>query len=275
MNEKTRELLIKTRRRLFGPNVGNNISAFKGNGIDFAELKEYSYGDDVRKINWKVTARQQKPYVNVFNEERELNIVIVFMVSGTIYFGSVRQKQEVMAEILALLGFSAIKNSDRVSAHFFAEKELFFFKPTKSQKSVYAMVEYALNSDVLGLNVDMDSLADFLLNSIKERSILLLIGDFFQRADLSFLAAKHELYAIIVRDPFEEEPKIFGEYRFKDPVTENETVLEVDENSIDEYKRALGEHDEALFNHFRKHNIPFTKIYTSEDPFIKLRELLK
>ena len=81
MNIKTRELLIKTKRRLFGQNIGNNISAFRGNGIDFAELKEYSYGDDVRKINWKVTAREQKPYINVFNEERELNIVLAFVLS--------------------------------------------------------------------------------------------------------------------------------------------------------------------------------------------------
>lgn len=275
MRSKTRELLIKTRRRLFGPNIGNNISAFKGNGIDFAELREYSYGDDVRKINWNATAREQKPYINVFNEERELNVVIAFMVSGSIYFGSIRQKQEVMAEILALLAFAAVKNSDRVSSHFFAEEEMIYFKPSKSQKSVYAMIEEALEIEALNRKLNLQAMADYLLKSVKERSVVILLGDFLQMADLSFLAAKHELYAVLVRDRFEENPKLLGECALIDPNSGKESIFEIDKNSISRYEELLNTHDKKLFEHFRDCKIGYTKIYTDEDPFYKLRELLR
>ncbi len=275
MNAKLKALLIKTRRRLFGQNVGNNISAFRGNGIDFAELKEYSYGDDVRKINWKVTAREQKPYINVFNEERELNIVIAFLVSGSIYFGSRRQKQDVMAETLGLLSFAAVKNSDRVSAVFFDEQMRRHFKPTKSQKSLYAVLEYALGIDVLGKRADTQALADYLLKSVKERSIVVLIGDFYDMADLSYLGAKHETYAVVVRDPFEERPHLAGEYDLIDPATMRHYPVDMDESVGEAYMRALGRHDESLWDHFRKNRIAYTKIYTDEDPFVKLKEMLK
>ncbi|BBG65968.1 hypothetical protein NNO_1265 [Hydrogenimonas sp.] len=275
MNRKTRELLIKTRRRLFGQNIGNNISAFRGNGLDFAELKEYSYGDDVRKINWNVTAREQKPYINVFNEERELNIVIAFILGGTIHFGSVRQKKEVMAEILGLLSFSAINNSDRVTTLFFDSGVERYFKPTKNPKSIFATMEHALDVDVLGRKTDLQALADYLLKSVRARSVVLLIGDFYEKADLSFLAAKHELYAIIVRDPFEERPSFDGEYDLVDPVSGEHSVIDIDRDLLSEYRKVLESHDEALYEEFAANRIAHTKIYTDEDPFIKLVELLK
>ena len=275
MNAKAKELLIKTRRRLFGQNIGNNISTFQGNGIDFAELKEYTYGDDVRKINWKVTAREQKPYINVFNEERELNIVVGFLVSGSIYFGSVRQKQEVMAEILALLGFAALKNSDRVTSIFFDSETLQWFKPSKSPNIVYAALEYALKLEVLGHRGDMQRFADFLLNSIPHRSIVLLLGDFYEEVRFDFLSTKHEVYAIMVRDRFEENPSLDGEYDLIDPVSGEEEILEIDAGIVAAYRKDLQRHDEKLAEHFLKHRVGFTKIYTDEDPFIKLRELLK
>ncbi len=275
MKRKAKEILIKTRRRLFGPNVGNNISTFQGNGLDFAELKEYTYGDDVRKINWKVTAREQKPYINVFNEERELNIVIAFSLGGSIWFGSVRQKQEVMAEIQALLGFAAIKNADRVSHIYFDEKLDRWFKPTKSPNTLYAALEYALGVEVLGRRCDMNALAHFLLDAVKERSIVLLLGDFLEPTDLSLLAAKHETYAVIVRDPFEENPSFDDAIELVDPADEKRFLFDGDAHAIKAYREALAKHDEALREHFLRHRIGHTKIYTDEDPFLKLREMLK
>ncbi|WP_457599325.1 DUF58 domain-containing protein [Hydrogenimonas sp.] len=275
MKQKARELLIKTRRRLFGPNVGNNISAFAGNGIDFAELREYRYGDDVRRINWNVTARAQKPYVNVFNEERELNVVVVFMLSGSIYFGSVRQKQEVMAEVLGLLSFAAVRNSDRVTTLFFDKGVERLFKPTKSQKSLYAALEHSLSVEVLGKRCETASLVDYLLKGIRERSIVVLVGDFYEMPDFSTLAARHELYVAIVRDRFEEEPSFEGEYDLLDPVTDRHNRIDIDEGVLSAFRERIRSHDEALREHFAKHRIASTKIYTDEDPFIRLKELLK
>lgn len=275
MNTKAHELIIKTRRRLFGQNIGNNISAFQGNGLDFAELKEYTYGEDVRKINWKVTARQQKPYVNVFHEERELNIVVGFLLDGGIYFGSVRQKQEVMAEILALLGFAALKNSDRVTNLFYDREVVRWFKPTKSPNTLYAALEFALQTDVLGRTGDLQGFADFLMRSVRQRSIVVLLGDFRQEADLSFLGARHEVYAVVVRDRFEEEPELFGETELVDPETLERFDVEVDGGALRSWRQKLRRHDEKMHEHFLKHRIRHTKIYTDEDPFPKLREMMK
>ena len=275
MNTKAHELIIKTRRRLFGQNIGNNISAFQGNGLDFAELKEYTYGEDVRKINWKVTARQQKPYVNVFHEERELNIVVGFLLDGGIYFGSVRQKQEVMAEILALLGFAALKNSDRVTNLFYDREVVRWFKPTKSPNTLYAALEFALQTDALGRTVDLQGFADFLTRSVRQRSIVILLGDFRQQADLSFLGARHEVYAVVVRDRFEEDPELFGETELVDPETLERFDVEVDGAALRRWRQRLAEHDERMHEHFLKHRIRHTKIYTDEDPFPKLREMMK
>ena len=275
MKTKVKELLIKSKKRVFGQNIGNNSSTFVGNGIDFTELREYVYGDDVRKINWNVTAREQKPYVNVFSEERELNIVVVFMISGTIYFGSIRQKQEVMAEILAILGFSAVKNQDRLTTFFFDEKLDRFFKPTKSPNSVIVSLEYALNLDVIGKDINLNQLINFLINKIKQKSIIFLIGDFYHLADFTFLVKKHEVYAVIVRDRFEEEPKLNGEYDLIDPVSKTHNSLEIDANILKAFKKDFKNLDESLKEHFRKNRISFTKIYTDEEPFLKLLELVK
>jgi len=275
MKAKTKEILIRTRRRLFGQNIGNNISAFQGNGIDFAELKEYSYGDDVRKINWNVTAREQKPYINVFNEERELNIVLGIALSGSLYFGSVRQKQEVAAEIVALLGLSAIRNSDRVTTIFFDEAVVRRYKPTKSQNTVYAQVEEALSLETLHRKGNLQAFADHLLHTMRQRSIVVVIGDFMQVADLSFLSAKHELYAVIVRDRFEEDPDLEGSWNIEDPISGEEHSVDFDDGLRRRHRREIERLDGAWREHFLKNRIGFTKIYTDEDPFLKLREMLK
>ncbi len=273
--KRAKEIIIKSRRKLFGQNIGNNLSNLKGNGLDFFELREYVYGDDVRRINWKVSAREQKPYINVFNEERELNIVISFLISGSIYFGSKRQKQDLMAEVLALLSFSAMINYDRVTTIFFDEKINHFFKPTKSQNSIYEKVEYALSLDPIGKRVDFKNLSNFLLNSIKQKSIIFLIGDFYEKVDLTLLSKKHEVYAVIIRDPFEENPKLFGEYDLVDLVSKNHNRLDIDEAILTSYKEELSKEDKNLFEHFRKNRISFSKIYTDEEPFGKLKEMLK
>ncbi len=276
MIPKAKEIIIKTKKRLFGANIGNNVSIFQGSGLDFSEIREYRIGDDVKKINWKVTARVNKPHVNVFYEERELNIVFCFLVSGSIYFGSVRQKQELMSEILTLVGFSAVKNSDKFHAIFFDEKVIKRFAPTKSQKLLYAILEEALILDALGKKVDFEALQKYLLHTLKQKSIIFLVGDFLQdEIDLSLLGAKHEVYAVIVRDKFEEEPKLTGENVLIDLESLQEFEMEIDETIIKQYQKILQEHDEKLKVHFLLNKIEFVKIYTNEDPFFKLANLFR
>ncbi len=273
MNTKAREIIIKTKKRLFGANIGNNISVFQGNGLDFSEIKEYQIGDDVKKINWKVTAKEQKPYINVFNEERELNIVVCFMLSGNIYFGSVRQKQELMSEILTLIGYSAIRNSDRFSTVFFSDKEEEYVKPTKNINWLYTTLEKALEFDSLGKEVDYAKLSDYLLQTIKQKSIIFVIGDFFEEVDFSLLGAKHEVYAIVARDKFEEEPKFSGDLSLIDTKTLKQNEVSLDGSAIKNFKAEIERRDKKLFEHFLKHQIGAIKVYTDEDPFVKMQRL--
>ena len=273
MNTKAREIIIKTKKRLFGANIGNNISVFQGNGLDFSEIKEYQIGDDVKKINWKVTAKEQKPYINVFNEERELNIVVCFMVSGNIYFGSVRQKQELMSEILTLVGYSAIKNSDRFSTIFFSDKEEEFIKPTKNINLLYNTLEKALEMDSLGKSVDYNKLSEYLLQTIKQKSIIFVIGDFFEEVDFSLLVAKHEVYAIVVRDKFEEEPKFSGDISLIDTNSLKQSEVGIDNSVLKNFKAKIEKRDSKLFEHFLKHQIGAIKVYTDEDSFVKMQRV--
>jgi uncharacterized protein (DUF58 family) len=272
---KSEEILIRTRRNIFGANAGGSPSIFAGNGLDFSELKEYTFGDDVRNINWKVTAREQKPFVNVFNEERELNIVVVFLESGSIFFGSKRFKQEVMAEALSLISYSAIRNDDRVSTLVFSDKEEFFLPPTRALGSLNVTVPEVLGRDPLGKRVDYAALVDYINSRIRRRSLIFLIGDFYgERIDLSLLA-RHEVYAIMVRDRFEEYPALAGEIELLDAQTLESAGLTLSPALARRYGEALAEHDRRLGEHFAAHRILATKIYTDEEPFIKLSALFR
>jgi len=275
IEEVAREILIKTKRKIFSHNIGNNATAFVGNGLDFSELREYHFGDDVRKINWKATAKEQRPYINLFTEERELNIVLAFMVGGSIGFGSRRIKQELMAEVMALIAFSAMKNSDNVTTIAFSDHEEYFRKPTKSINSLHEVLPQLLAIDPMGKTVDYQALSDYLLGRIKQKSIIFIVGDFFEELDLSFLSAKHEVYVIMVRDRFEESPKLHGSLDLIDPSTLQQQGFEFDQGMIHAYEALIQAADKRHYEHFLGHNIRYTKIYTDEDPFYKLNYLVR
>ncbi len=272
--DKTEEILIKTRRNIFGQNVGGSPSLFSGNGLDFKELREYEIGDDVRKINWKVTAKAGRPFVNLFNEERELNIVVAFMVSGSIYFGTRRFKQELMAEILALLSYSSIKNDDRLSTLFFSDKEEFFMPPTKKMGALNITLEKALGLNPLEHESDYSAFVDYVNERIKKKSLIFIVGDFYGDVDLSMLN-KHEVFAVMVRDRFEEAPKLLDEMELVDPNTMQHQEFMLSPKILNAYQKELEAHDENLMMHFDQHRIKHTKIYTDEEPFVKLSNLFR
>ena len=272
--DKTEEILIKTRRNVFGQNAGGSPSLFSGNGLDFKELREYDIGDDVRKINWKVTAKAQRPFVNLFNEERELNILVIFMVSGSIYFGTKRFKQELMAEILALLSYSSVKNDDKLSTLFFSNKEEFFMPPTKKMGALHITLEEALGLDPLQKQSDYSALVQYVNERVKRKSLIFVVGDFYGDVDFSLLN-KHEVFAVMVRDHFEESPKLSGEMDLVNPNSMDSEEFILSPKIIKAYKKELQAHDKKLEMHFDQHHIRHTKIYTDEEPFIKLSNLFR
>ena len=272
---KFRKIIIKAKRKIFSEMAGNNLSHFEGEGFDFVELREYHFGDDVRKIDWKVTAKKQKPYIKIFREEKELNVVIVSLLGGSVYFGSKRFKQDVMAELFALLSFSAIKNQDNFSSVIFTNRAELYTKPTKKMYGAYKGVEEILGFDPLGKEINYKELVLYLRNRIKRRSIIFLLGDFIGDIDISLLAKKHEVVSLVVRDKLEENPPAIGYANLLDPSSKKFVQMDLDEGSLKKYKKMIKENDAKLFKHFIKNRVRFTKIYTDEEPFVKLSKLLR
>jgi len=272
---KLQKILVRARRQVFSEMVGNNPSIFQGEGYDFIELREYMPGDDIRHIDWNITAKLQKPYIKIFREERELNVVVASMLNGSVHFGSKRFKQDVIAEVAALLSFSTLKNGDLLSSYIFSDKMEAHLKPSKKLSSVHKGVDEILNFDPLNKKANYKNLADTLFKRLKRKSLIIVIGDFFEIPDFKLLAKKHEVVAIVVRDLLEEKPPEMGFASLVDP--ESGAVLEGDFNkqSVEAYARRVQIHDRELYATFRKHQIRFTKVYTHASVGVALRRLFE
>ena len=275
MNKQVKKIILKTKKQVYGDMLGNNASLFQGEGFEFAELREYVYGDDVRKIDWKTTAKLGKPFIKVYKEERELNVVVVSLLSGSTYFGTVKQKSDVMAEVVATLGFSAIKNADLFSHMLFADKMYDLSKPSKKLFSVHKAVEDVMAFDPLGKEADYTVLVETLINRLKKKALLFIVSDFVGDIDLKLLAKKHDVFAVIVRDKFEEDPTDLGYLRLIDMETRQSFEGDIDSGTLKSYKKALHDNDENLYRQFKKQGVRFTKIYTDEEPTLKLMKKMR
>ena len=275
MKRRLKEILLKVKKSVFTGNLGNTLTTFKGTGLDFCEIKDYVVGDDVRSINWKSTAKGMGVKVNLFNEERELNIIIAYMVNGSICFGTKRIKQEVMAEVMGFLTYSALKNNDHLTTLFFDENPLKIYKPTKNLGVLEDTLSYALELDVLGKKIDYASFSNFINANKKKRSLIFLIGDFYDEIDISSISFKNEVYALVVRDRFEEDPLFHGDVSLVDPVDMSENIMSLDKASLKEYKKLIFEHDEKLFEHFVANRVKFGKVYTDDDIYLKISQIIK
>ncbi len=273
--KNARHILIKARRQIIGDRIGNNPSMFRGEGYDFIELREYVPGDDTRHIDWNITAKMQRPFVKVFREERELSVVSVAMLSGSLHFGSGRFKNEVVAEAVALVGYSAIANGDLFTHINFSETITEEVRSTKKHFAVAQSVENVLQSDLIGRRADYNAMARDLYKRLRRRSLIVVIGDFFEIPDLRLLAKKHEVVAVIVRDRFEEKPAPMGFTALIDP--ETGAVVEGDFNarSVQKYHDRVRAHDAELFERFRKDGVRAVKLYTDGSASVALRRLFE
>ena len=272
---KLKKILVRARRQVFSEMVGNNPSIFHGEGYDFIELREYMAGDDIRHIDWNVTAKMQKPFIKIFREERELNVVLVSVLNGSVHFGGDKFKQDMIGEVNALLGFSTIKNGDLLSSYIFTDKMINHSKPSKKVHQVQTITKEILEFDALNQKVDFKIIADSLFKRLRRKSLILVVGDFFEIPDFKLLAKKHEVVSIIVRDRLEENPPQMGFASLVDP--ESGAVLEGDFNhsSVESYAAKVQKYDHDLYNTFRKHQVRFTKIYTDDIASVNLRRLFE
>lgn len=277
MNHTLKKILIKTKRKIFSEVIGNNSSLLKGEGYDFMELKEYEYGEDVKKIDWVISAKFKKPYVKVFHAQKELNINIVPILNGSIYFGSKKFKQELVTEICSILAYSCVKQGDPFTSYIANEDIQLCTKKSKRNFWVTKMAEEIFNYQCIGKTSNFKKISDELFKVIRKRSIIFLIGDFFdiENLDLKLLSKKHEIVAIIVRDKFEEKPFELGNVNLIDPATSKTFDGNIDKSTVLKYEKAIKENDHKLYEHFQKCGVRFCKIYTEEEPLPKLLRLLK
>jgi len=272
---KLQKILVRARRQVFSEMVGNNPSIFQGEGYDFIELREYMPGDDIRHIDWNITAKMQKPFIKVFREERELNVVLVSILNGSVHFGSKKFKQESIAEVAALLGYSTLKNGDLLSSYIFTDEMISNSKPSKKLHQIQKYVDDILSFNAINKKVDFKVIADTLFKRLKRKSLIIIIGDYFEIPDFKLLARKHEVISIIVRDKLEENPPEMGFASLVDP--ESGAVLEGDFNasSIKAYSKKVQIHDHKLYETFRRDQIRFTKVYSDSFAGVDLRRLFE
>ena len=277
MNQALKKILIKTQKQVFSEIIGNNSTRQKGSGYDFSELKEYEYGEDVKNIDWVISAKLQKPYVKVFHSQKELNIKIVSFLSGSTYFGTDVFKQEVIVQIAVALGFICVKQSDPFTSYIANEELNICTKKSKQIFNVNFMAEQLYSYNVIGKNIDYKKIISELFKVIRHKSMIFLIGDFFEisNLDLKLLSQKHEVLAIIVRDKFEENPLELGNVNFIDPSSNKSFEGVLNKSTVEAYIKNVKENDHKLYTHFQNCAVRFTKIYTNEDPIKKLIGLLR
>ena len=277
MDKNLKKILIRTKKAIYSNKIGNNTSKFKGEGYDFSELREYEDGEDVRKIDWVISAKVGKPYVKVFHAQRELDINIVALLGGSVHFGTTVFKQEIICEIASLIGYSAISQGDTFSSFIANEQTRLFTKQTKNIFAVEKMVEGFYQYDVKGKTVNHKELSNELYKKIRKKSIIFLLGDFFNcdEMQLSLLAKKHEVIAIVVRDKFEESPSELGNVNLVDPSNYSRFEGTINKDTILKYKQVVKHNDEVLFQNFKKWGVEYTKVYTHENVTAKMMRLFR
>ncbi len=221
--KKVRKIEIKTRgltRHLFS---GEYHSAFKGRGMSFSEVRNYQWGDDVRHIDWNVSARTGEPHIKIFEEERELTVMLVVDVSQSAFFGTGEAtKQEFITEICALLSFSALSNGDKVGLLLFSDRVELFMPPKKGKPHILRIIRELLNTEPEGRLTDLGGALEYLQNVLKKRSICFILSDFQTKSyesPLKTLARRHDVIGLHVADPRETELPDIGLVQLEDPET--------------------------------------------------------
>lgn len=280
MMARVRKLELKARRLVRESFSGEYLSSFRGQGLDFDDFREYQHGDEVRFIDWNVTARMNSPFVRKFREERELSVVIAVDVSGSADYGSVSlSKREIAAETAAVLGFSALHNGDKVGLLVFAHEPILFIPPEKGSRHLLRMIREILvaKPDQPGTNVA--EACDFLVRTLRRKSLVFMISDFFSdplEKPLGKLSHKHETIALRVSDPLEAKLPKAGKVVMIDPETGFETLVNTSNPNLRMgYQKLMSRQLEGVAAIFKKHGIDSADLTTHGDTLAALHKMLK
>ena len=280
MMTRVRRLELKARRMVRESFAGEYLSSFRGQGLDFDDFREYQHGDEVRFIDWNVTARMNTPFVRKFREERELAVILAVDVSGSADYGSVAlSKREVAAETAAVLGFSALHNGDKAGLLLFAAEPLLFIPPEKGSRHLLRMIREILVAKPAKPGTSVASACDFLVRTLRRKSLVFLISDF--HADpldkpLGKLSRKHETVALRVADPLEDSLPKAGKVVMIDAETGIESLVNTDNPNLRmAYQKLMRRQHEGVASLFHKHGIDSAVLSTQGDTLAELHRLLK
>lgn len=237
--KQVRQIEIRTRGVVNQVFSGEYHSVFKGRGMEFSEVREYQFGDDIRNIDWNVTARFGHPFVKIFEEERELTVMLMVDLSGSLIFGSFEKtKQQIAAEISAILAFSALKNNDKVGLILFTDRIERFVPPRKGRKHVLRIIRELLSFEPEGKGTNIKGALEYLNNAIKKRSIVFLISDFFDsnyEKILRIVGKRHDFVGIVLNDERENVLPKIGLIKIQDAETGEERYVDTSDRNLQEW----------------------------------------
>ena len=280
--KRVRKIEIKTRglsRNIF---AGEYHSAFKGRGMAFSEVREYQFGDDIRNIDWNVTARYNKPFVKIYEEERELTVMLLIDVSGSREFGSMdKLKKNIVTEIAAVLAFSAIQNNDKIGVIFFSDRIEKFIPPKKGRSHILRIISELIDFEPQARGTDISGAIRYFTNAIKKRCTAFVISDFIQKENnlenaLSIANNRHDVVALRIYDERETELPDIGMIKLKDAETGEYTWVDSsDRVARSIYRKWWIDLSAQLDNSFKRSRVDYVSISTNHDYVKSLISLFK
>lgn len=279
--KKVRRIEIKTRGLSQNIFAGEYHSAFKGRGMTFAEVREYQYGDDIRDIDWNVTARHNHPYIKVYEEERELTVMLLVDVSGSRLFGAVgEQKREMIAEIAATLAFSAIQNNDKIGVIFFSDKIEKFIPPKKGRKHILFIIRELIDFTPESTGTDIAMVLRYFTDALKKRCTTFLISDFIDEKDyhkaLTIASNKHDVYGVQVYDKRDAKLPDVGLMRVRGLETGHEQWIDTSSKRVrNEYGRWWYERQQSMSDTLKRCRVNSVSVATDEDYVTALMGLFR
>ena len=268
---KVRQIEIKTRGLSQNIFAGQYHSAFKGRGMEFAEVREYQFGDDVRDIDWNVTARLHRPYVKVFEEERELTVMLLVDVSGSLDFGTASQtKRDMATEIAATLAFSAMQNNDKIGVIFFSDRIEKYIPPKKGRKHILYIIREMLDFHPVSHKTDIAAATAYLTRVMKRRCTSFIISDFYDDKDfekeMEIANRKHDMVAIQVYDQRAKTLPDIGLLKVRDAETGHEMYIDTSSKKLRRAHTAYWlKREEQLKTTFAKSKVDWVSVATNED----------
>lgn len=269
--KKVRKIEIKTKGLSQNIFAGQYHSAFKGRGMAFAEVREYQFGDDIRDIDWNVTARFRKPFVKVYEEERELTVMLLVDVSGSLDFGTVKSTiSDLAVEMAATLAFSAIQNNDKIGVIFFSDRIEKYIPPKKGRKHILYIIREMLDFKPVSRKTDIGEAVAFFTRVMKRRCTAFLLSDFYDRKDfqkqLQIANNKHDLMAIQVYDRLSKSLPDVGLLKVCDAETGHEQYIDTSSKQLRAaHARYWTEREEKLKQTFSRSNVDWVSVATDED----------